>query len=42
VRFGIVEVDVEKECRKIKFMYNIQSVSKKRDKSIAPLFFGGF
>jgi hypothetical protein len=23
VRFGIVKVYVEKECRKIKFMYNI-------------------
>jgi hypothetical protein len=34
VRFGIVKVYVEKECRKIKFMYNIQGVPKKRDKSI--------
>jgi hypothetical protein len=42
VRFGIVKVYVEKECRKIKFMYNIQGVPKKRDKSIAPLFIGGF
>jgi hypothetical protein len=42
VRFGIVKVYVEKECRKIKFMYNIQGVPKKRDKSIAPLFIGRF
>jgi hypothetical protein len=42
VRFGIVKVYVEKECRKIKFMYNIQGVPKKRDKSIALLFIGGF
>jgi hypothetical protein len=42
VRFGIVKVYVEKECRKIKFMYNIQGVHKKRDKSITPLFIGGF
>jgi hypothetical protein len=42
VRFGIVKVYVEKECRKIKFMYIIQGVPKKRDKSIAPLFIGGF
>jgi hypothetical protein len=42
VRFGIVKVYVEKECRKIKFMYNVQSVPQKRDKSIAPLFIGGF
>jgi hypothetical protein len=42
VRFGIVKVYVEKECRKIKFMYNIQGVPKKRDKSMAPLFMGGF
>jgi hypothetical protein len=40
VRFGIVKVYVEKECRKIKFMYNIQGVPTKRDKSIAPLFMG--
>jgi hypothetical protein len=36
VRFGIVKVYVEKECRKIKFMYNIQDVPKKRDKSPPP------
>jgi hypothetical protein len=42
VRFDIVKVYVEKECRKIKCMYNIQGVPKKRDKSIAPLFIGGF
>jgi hypothetical protein len=42
VRFGIVKVYVEKECRKIKFMYNIQDVPKKTDKSIALLFIGGF
>jgi hypothetical protein len=42
VRFGIVKVYVEKECRKIKFIYNIQGVPKKRDKSIVPLFIGGF
>jgi hypothetical protein len=42
VRFGIVKVYVEKECRKVKFMYNIQGVPKKRDKSIASLFIGGF
>jgi hypothetical protein len=42
VIFGIVKVYVEKECRKIKFIYNIQGVPKKRDKSIAPLFMGGF
>jgi hypothetical protein len=42
VKFGIVKVYVEKECRKIKCMYNIQAVPKKRDKSIAPLFTGGF
>jgi hypothetical protein len=42
VRFGIVKVYVEKECRKIKFMYNIQGVPKKTDKSIALLFIGGF
>jgi hypothetical protein len=42
VRFGIVKVYVEKECRKIKFMYDTQGVPKKRDKSIAPLFIGGF
>jgi hypothetical protein len=42
VRFGIVKVYVEKKCRKIKFMYNIQGVPKKRDKSITPLFIGGF
>jgi hypothetical protein len=42
VRFGIVKVYVEKKCRKIKFMYNIQGVPKKRDKSIAPLFIGRF
>jgi hypothetical protein len=42
VRFGIVKVYAEKECRKIKFMYNIQGVPQKRDKSIAPLFIGGF
>jgi hypothetical protein len=42
VKFGIVKVYVEKECRKIKFMYSIQGVPKKRDKSITPLFMGGF
>jgi hypothetical protein len=42
VRFGIVKVYVEKECRKIKFMYNIQGVPNKTDKSIALLFIGGF
>jgi hypothetical protein len=42
MRFGIVKVYVEKECRKIKFMYNIQDIPKKRDKSIAPLFTEGF
>jgi hypothetical protein len=42
VRFGTVKVYAEKECRKIKFIYNIQGVPKKRDKSIAPLFIGGF
>jgi hypothetical protein len=36
VRVGIVKVYVEKECRKIKFVYNMQGVPKKRDKSIAP------
>jgi hypothetical protein len=41
VRFGIVKVYVEKECRKIKFMYNIQGVPT-RHKSIAPLFIGEF
>jgi hypothetical protein len=36
VRFGIVKVYVEKDCRKIKFMYNIQSVAqKKRQTQIA-------
>jgi hypothetical protein len=30
MRFGIVKVYVEKECRKIKFMYNIQGVPKKK------------
>jgi hypothetical protein len=29
VRFGIVKVYVEKDCRKIKFMYNIQTSPKK-------------
>jgi hypothetical protein len=42
VRFGIVKVYVEKACRKIKFMYNIQGVPNKTDKSIALLFIGGF
>jgi hypothetical protein len=42
VRFGIVKVYVEKKCRKIKFMNNIQDVSKKRDKFITPSFIEGF
>jgi hypothetical protein len=42
VRFGIVKVYVEKECRKIKCMYNIQGVLNKTDKSIGLLFIGGF
>jgi hypothetical protein len=42
VRFGVVKVYVEKKCRKIKFMYNIQGVPKKRDKFITPLFIGEF
>jgi hypothetical protein len=33
VRFGIVKVYVEKKCRKIKFMNNIQGVSKKETNS---------
>jgi hypothetical protein len=42
VRFGIVKVYVEKECRKIKCMYNIQGVPNKTDKSKALLFIRGF
>jgi hypothetical protein len=30
VRFGIVKVYMEKECRKMQFMYNIQDVPPKK------------